>query len=196
MTANELALKALNAALTHFGMDEDEWTKPTFDQMRSAVAALSSPAAPAQPAVEEALPMTLDSAAEDVRRTGYSATLHGVEFSVEEASSAGADVRQRLQEAIAQAESEPRLPIRHVVQLRTEDAKAIAAALAAPVPAVPAAGADEGKDAAHRLDFVLHKLRHNQDAIVSLVHDEDGFPLSDQRCIEAIDAARAGGETS
>lgn len=29
---------ALSAALTHFGMDEDEWSKPTFDQMRAALA--------------------------------------------------------------------------------------------------------------------------------------------------------------
>ena len=28
---------ALNAMLTHFGMDEDEWSKPTFDQARAAL---------------------------------------------------------------------------------------------------------------------------------------------------------------
>lgn len=28
---------ALNAMLTHMGMDEDEWNKPTFDQARSAL---------------------------------------------------------------------------------------------------------------------------------------------------------------
>lgn len=31
-------LAALNAMLTHMGMDEDEWNKPTFDQARSAIA--------------------------------------------------------------------------------------------------------------------------------------------------------------
>ena len=30
---------ALNAMLTHMGMDEDEWNKPTFDQARAAIAA-------------------------------------------------------------------------------------------------------------------------------------------------------------
>ena len=30
---------ALNAMLTQFGMDEDEWNKPTFDQARAALAA-------------------------------------------------------------------------------------------------------------------------------------------------------------
>lgn len=29
--------KALNAMLTHMGMDEDEWNKPTFDQARAAL---------------------------------------------------------------------------------------------------------------------------------------------------------------
>lgn len=32
-------LAALNAMLTHMGMDEDEWNKPTFDQARRAIAA-------------------------------------------------------------------------------------------------------------------------------------------------------------
>lgn len=32
-------LKALNAMLTHMGMDEDEWNKPTFDQARAAIKA-------------------------------------------------------------------------------------------------------------------------------------------------------------
>lgn len=31
-------LAALNAMLTHMGMDEDEWNRPTFDQARKAVA--------------------------------------------------------------------------------------------------------------------------------------------------------------
>ena len=30
-------LKALNAMLTHMGMDEDDWNKPTFDQARAAI---------------------------------------------------------------------------------------------------------------------------------------------------------------
>jgi len=29
--------KALSAMLTHMGMDEDEWNKPTFDQARAAL---------------------------------------------------------------------------------------------------------------------------------------------------------------
>lgn len=29
--------EALNAMLTHMGMDEDEWNKPTFDQARAAL---------------------------------------------------------------------------------------------------------------------------------------------------------------
>lgn len=47
MNANQKAIEALNAALTHFGMDEDEWNKPTFDQMRAAVSALAIEALPA-----------------------------------------------------------------------------------------------------------------------------------------------------
>jgi hypothetical protein len=31
-------LSALNAMLTHMGIDEDEWNKPTFDQARAAIA--------------------------------------------------------------------------------------------------------------------------------------------------------------
>ena len=31
-------LEALNAMLTHMGMDEDEWSKPTFEQARAAIA--------------------------------------------------------------------------------------------------------------------------------------------------------------
>ena len=31
-------LAALSAMLTHMGMDEDEWNKPTFDQARAAIA--------------------------------------------------------------------------------------------------------------------------------------------------------------
>lgn len=30
-------LAALNAMLTHMGMDEDEWNRPTFEQARKAV---------------------------------------------------------------------------------------------------------------------------------------------------------------
>lgn len=38
--ALKLAEEALNAILTHMGMDEDEWTKPTFNQAREALAAI------------------------------------------------------------------------------------------------------------------------------------------------------------
>ena len=31
-------LEALNTMLTHMGMDEDEWNKPTFDKARDAIA--------------------------------------------------------------------------------------------------------------------------------------------------------------
>jgi hypothetical protein len=31
-------LAALNAMLTHMGMDEDSWNRPTFEQARAAVA--------------------------------------------------------------------------------------------------------------------------------------------------------------
>ena len=31
--------EALSAMLTHMGMDEDEWNKPTFDQARQALEA-------------------------------------------------------------------------------------------------------------------------------------------------------------
>ena len=31
-------LSALNAMLTHMGMDEDEWNRPTFNQARAAIA--------------------------------------------------------------------------------------------------------------------------------------------------------------
>jgi hypothetical protein len=30
-------LAALQAMLTHMGMDEDDWNKPTFDQARAAI---------------------------------------------------------------------------------------------------------------------------------------------------------------
>lgn len=30
-------VSALGAMLTHMGMDEDEWNKPTFDQARAAI---------------------------------------------------------------------------------------------------------------------------------------------------------------
>lgn len=39
--ANEklaVAREALSAMLTHMGLDEDEWNKPTFDQAREALA--------------------------------------------------------------------------------------------------------------------------------------------------------------
>ena len=47
--AMQMALEALEAMLTHMGMDEDEWNKPTFDQSRKAIAALRE--ALAQPQV-------------------------------------------------------------------------------------------------------------------------------------------------
>ena len=34
------ALEAMNAMLTHMGMDEDEWNKVTFDQMRKAITSI------------------------------------------------------------------------------------------------------------------------------------------------------------
>jgi hypothetical protein len=40
INALKLAEEALNAMLTHMGMDEDEWTKPTFDQSRKTLAAI------------------------------------------------------------------------------------------------------------------------------------------------------------
>ena len=36
-------LAALKAMLTHMGMDEDEWNKPTFDQARAAIAKVEQP---------------------------------------------------------------------------------------------------------------------------------------------------------
>ncbi len=36
---NAQLLEALNAMLTHMGMDEDDWNKPTFDQARAAIKA-------------------------------------------------------------------------------------------------------------------------------------------------------------
>lgn len=35
--AMPVLLSALNAMMTQFGMDEDEWSKPTFDQARDAI---------------------------------------------------------------------------------------------------------------------------------------------------------------
>ena len=35
----EALREALSAMLTHMGMDEDDWNKPTFDQARAALAA-------------------------------------------------------------------------------------------------------------------------------------------------------------
>ena len=53
-TTDKLA-EALRAMLTHMGMDEDEWNKPTFDQARAALAALEAEAkpAPAEPVAWE-----------------------------------------------------------------------------------------------------------------------------------------------
>ena len=39
---NEKLLAALNAMLTHMGMDEDDWNKPTFDQARAALQKLEA----------------------------------------------------------------------------------------------------------------------------------------------------------
>ena len=33
----EQALNSMNAMLTHMGMDEDDWNKTTFDQMRKTI---------------------------------------------------------------------------------------------------------------------------------------------------------------
>ncbi len=38
MAAAPDLLDALNTMLTHMGMDEDEWNKPTFDKARAAIA--------------------------------------------------------------------------------------------------------------------------------------------------------------
>mgnify|MGYP001260829464 CR=1 FL=1 len=38
-------LAALSAMLTHMGMDEDEWNKPTYDQARAAIAKATGEAA-------------------------------------------------------------------------------------------------------------------------------------------------------
>lgn len=37
-SVNAQLVAALNAMLTHMGMDEDEWNKPTFDKARAAIA--------------------------------------------------------------------------------------------------------------------------------------------------------------
>ena len=37
-TQRDELLAALQAMLTHMGMDEDEWNKPTFDLARAAIA--------------------------------------------------------------------------------------------------------------------------------------------------------------
>ena len=42
LAACKLAREALSAMLTHMGMDEDEWNKPTFDQARDAIKALGA----------------------------------------------------------------------------------------------------------------------------------------------------------
>lgn len=38
LAENSALLEALKAMLTHMGMDEDTWNKPTFNQARAAVA--------------------------------------------------------------------------------------------------------------------------------------------------------------
>lgn len=38
LTQRDELFSALQAMLTHMGMDEDEWNKPTFDQARAAIA--------------------------------------------------------------------------------------------------------------------------------------------------------------
>lgn len=47
----QILRSAINAFLTHFGMDEDEFTKPTFDQARAALAATEQSSVD-QPAAE------------------------------------------------------------------------------------------------------------------------------------------------
>jgi hypothetical protein len=46
--AMKQALEAMNAMMTHMGMDEDEWNKVTFDQMRKAIASLRQAIAKAE----------------------------------------------------------------------------------------------------------------------------------------------------
>lgn len=38
VNAHDELVEALQAMMTHMGMDEDEWNKPTFDQARAALA--------------------------------------------------------------------------------------------------------------------------------------------------------------
>ena len=46
---NQVLLDALNSMLTHMGMDEDEWNKPTFDQARQAIALAQAQSAKLEP---------------------------------------------------------------------------------------------------------------------------------------------------
>ena len=56
--AMKLAEEALNAMLTHMGMDEDEWTKPTFNQAREALAAIREVLDECKPAPDGRIPKT------------------------------------------------------------------------------------------------------------------------------------------
>ena len=56
--ALRMALEAMNAMLTHMGMDEDEWNKVTFDQMRQAIKAAEE--ALAQPEQEPVAWQTIE----------------------------------------------------------------------------------------------------------------------------------------
>jgi hypothetical protein len=47
-SAAKQALEAMNAMMTHMGMDEDEWNKVTFDQMRKAITSLRQAIAEAE----------------------------------------------------------------------------------------------------------------------------------------------------
>ena len=57
--ALKLAEEALNAMLTHMGMDEDEWAKPTFNQAREALAAIREVLAESKPAPDGRIPKTV-----------------------------------------------------------------------------------------------------------------------------------------
>jgi len=50
---NQILVSALNAMLTHMGMDEDEWNKGTFDQARAAIKAAEQAPQPAELTDEE-----------------------------------------------------------------------------------------------------------------------------------------------
>ena len=104
--ALKLAEEALNAMLTHMGMDEDEWTKPTFNQAREALAAIRE--ALAEPVKQEPVgEVDLHKELGQLRwmggDEGWDNAIHAVRKRLEELYAAPVDAKAIRAEALEEA---------------------------------------------------------------------------------------------